>query len=272
MRRMMVLSGLLVVALAGCQSSLPAAAGPGSTPGAAPTAATITPTAPPGSAPAQHQAASSNSPGAAELDFADSTGDSLTMSYSFSPPEPGSHLRRIAQAGLGCAAGRPALAAELVIPFTVSVTLNSGVSMNIGLSTAAAALGYAQYQVVYDTGGGYSCQGPVNDTGAEVPFSLGRRGDTARATAWLVLDNAVSGAQPEGSQDRIGRMGLVPVVYEGNGLRLSSASGLAVCTAANMQNTPVWLHVGGTVFSSQHCGQAYQAPGTKARTPGTTSQ
>lgn len=272
MRRMMVLSGLVVMALAGCRTSLPAA-GPGSTPGAAPTAATITPTAPPGSAPAQPQATSSNSPGTAELDYADSTGDSLTMSYSFSSPEPGSRLRQVAQAGLGCAADRPAAAAELVIPFTVSVTLNSDVSMNVGLSTAAAALGYAQYEVVYGTvSSGFSCQGPVNDTGADVPFSLGRRGDTARATAWLVLDNAATPAQPKGSQDRIGRMGLVPVVYEGSGLRLSSASGQAVCTAGSMQNTPVWLHVGGTVFSSQHCGRAYRAPGTKARSPGRASK
>jgi hypothetical protein len=64
-------------------------------------------------------------------------------------------------------------------------------------------------------------------------------------------------------------MGLAPVVFESSGLRLLSASGQAACTAGSMQSTPVWLHVGGTVFSSQQCGQAYQAPDSKTRSPGT---
>lgn len=197
--------------------------------------------------------------------YSDSSGDTVTQEWSFGIPEPESNLPDVAQAASGCEVGTgsdSSVSANLVVPVTVTTTLNSGVSANASLALLASPMlgSGASPPVpldevfVYDTGQGYTCTDESDDNGTVVSFGLSQ-GSPDDLQAWAVLNGAISAAYPAGNPASIGVTGVSPQFNPGFSEAATvsySGRGPAVCTSSDALRDP-FLHIGGTVFGWEHC-------------------
>ncbi len=264
----MVLVTVLLAALAACGSSPATSVSSGSgTPGAtnsSPSGPAVPPSQPlvPSSA--------GTGPIAATFSYHDSNGDSLTQTYSFGTPVPESQLPDIAQQAAGCELGLGSdtnESANLVVPVTVTTTLNSDVDTNasfdfVGSSIIPGGNGTQTLPLgetfVYNTSQGYICTGEGDDNGTTISLSL-TQGSSAEVDAWIVLNGAISPDYPDGNPAAIGLTGISPQITPGfseAGSSTLTASGPAVCTGGQLDTSgslSILLHIGGTVYSSEDC-------------------
>uniref|UniRef100_UPI00260DE820 hypothetical protein n=1 Tax=Trebonia sp. TaxID=2767075 RepID=UPI00260DE820 len=202
--------------------------------------------------------------------YHDSNGDSLTQTYSFGTPVPESQLPDIAQQAAGCELGLGSdtnESANLVVPVTVTTTLNSDVDTNasfdfVGSSIIPGGNGTQPLPLgetfVYNTSQGYICTGEGDDNGTTISLSL-TQGSSAEVDAWIVLNGAISPDYPDGNPAAIGLTGISPQITPGfseAGSSTLTASGPAVCTGGQLDTSgslSILLHIGGTVYGSEDC-------------------
>jgi hypothetical protein len=261
----MVLAVILLVAFAACGSSPDASI----TYAAPPSSSALSGGAGPSSQALAPATAGTGSI-AATFSYRDSNGDSLTQTYSFGSPVPESQLPDIAQQADSCELGLGSDtndSANLVIPVTVTTTLNSDVATNasfdfVGSSIIPGGNGTQTMPLgetfVYNTSQGYICTSEGNDNGTTISLSL-TQGSPAEVDAWIVLNGAISPDYPDGNPAAIGLTGISPQLNPGFSEASSgtlTASGPAVCTGGQPLTSgtlSLLLHIGGTVYSSEDC-------------------
>jgi hypothetical protein len=219
-------------------------------------------------------AAESGDAPAATLTYQDSNGDSLTQKYYFGAPETGTQLSDIAEAADGCAVGSPDDSAAIVVPMTVTTTLNSSVGTNAGLAfswpgtldppTAIPGEESLATIFVYNLTTGYTCANQIStEAGTELDLS---QGVPVSISAWVVLEEVISPDYPDGNPALLGTTGFQVSLNPGFGSPGGTlgASGPAVCTGgiANFGEgeDAFFLHFAGPVYRWEDCGANVSGP------------
>lgn len=205
----------------------------------------------------------------ATFHFKDTVGDSVTATYSLGSPVPEAQMSAVASGASACA-GNTNIDANIVIPVTVTATLNSDVGMSADFSFSNS--GFNQIRppnspsallatFVYDDGqSGYACDNGASDDGAGVALTLAQ-GSPVSTTAWIVLSGAISPDYPDGDPASIGVSAVLPNFvpqFSPTSESSYSGSGPAVCTdgaSGPLGQAGAWaLHIGGKTYPSESCG------------------
>jgi hypothetical protein len=195
----------------------------------------------------------------------DGQGDSYTQTFAFGSPEPESNVPDAINGMQTCELGVAIPARNLVVPVQITTTLTTSVQTQIpiqidvtdyaqtGFSTAGPNAGIPG-DVVYQTTAGDQCE--TNQEGAQVTLS---QGQSATTQAWIVLQDAITPAYPDGDVAQLGEN----FVYFGDDNAVTSAQGAAVCSGnSQTQETysPPYLVFVGNAPSGEGCDGQYTAP------------
>lgn len=228
-------------------TAIPATQSPTSAPSPSPVATTT-------SAPAGDSAV---------LTMKDGQGDSYTQTLTFGSPESESDVPDAISGVQTCQLAVAIPARNLVVPVQITTTLTTSVQTQIPI-----ALDISQYSsqdsnaglpgdVVYRTTAGDQCA--TDQTGAEVTLS---EGQSATTQAWIVLQNAVTPAYPDGDQAQLG-VNFIYFGYAGTD-EVTSAQGTAVCTGdpqTQQMYSPPYLVFAGSAPSGEGCDGQYTVSG-----------
>lgn len=252
--------------VSGCGSGAPSALTSGSQPSAGYSAgySATSPVAPSAAAdPAPDGSPASNSPasGSAILNMRDGQGDSYTQTFSFGSPEPESGVPDAINGMQTCELGVAIPARNLVIPVQITTTLTTSVQTQIQIGMDIAQYGSDDSNaglpgdIVYQTTSGDLCE--TDQPGAEVTLS---QGQSATTQAWIVLQNAITPAYPDGDLAQLG-VNFIYFGYTGSN-PVTSAQGTAVCTGdpqTQQTYSPPFLVFAGNAPSGEGCDGTYTA-------------
>jgi hypothetical protein len=265
---------VVLTAVAGCSGAAstvadPAVGSPTTIPAAPASSQVSTPASTPASASASSSDAGSSgagsSGGSAVVNMKDGQGDSYTQTFAFGSPEPESNVPDAVSGMQTCELGVAIPARNLVVPVQITTTLTTSVQTQIpiqmdvtdyaqtGFGTAGPNAGIPG-DVVYQTTAGDQCE--TNQEGAQV--TLGQ-GQSATTQAWIVLQDAITPAYPDGDLAQLGEN----FVYFGDDNTVTSAQGAAVCSGnSQTQETysPPYLVFVGNAPSGEGCDGQYTAP------------
>ena len=189
----------------------------------------------------------------------DAQGDSFTQSFTFGSPEPEAGVTDVINGVQTCQLGVAIPARNLVVPVQVVTTLNTSiqaqlpVQMTIGQFSSELNEGLPA-DFIYQTTGGDLCSAG-GQPGADVTLSQGQSSTTQ---AWIVLQDAITPAHPEGDAAQLG----ANFIYFNAGA-VTSAHGTAVCTGdaqTQQMDAPPFLHFAGKVPAGEDCSASYTAP------------
>jgi len=251
-------------AVAGCGSgasyALPASASSAAFSSAPPSSQVAAGGSPDGSPPAS-SAGGGPSGLSATLNMQDGQGDSFTQTFTFGSPEPESDVPDAISGMQTCQLGVAIPARNLVVPVQITTTLTTSVQtqipigMNIGQYDSADSNAGLPGDVIYKTTSGDLCA--TDQTGADVTLS---EDQSATTQAWIVLENAITPAYPDGDTAQLGT-NFIYFGYTGSG-DVTSAQGSAVCTGDAQDQqlySPPYLNFVGNVPSGEGCSGAYTA-------------
>jgi hypothetical protein len=195
----------------------------------------------------------------AVLNMQDGQGDSFTQTLTFGSPEPESDVPDAISGMQTCELGVAIPARNLVVPVQITTTLTTSVQtqlpigMNIGQYDSADANAGLPGDVIYETTSGDLCA--TDQTGADVTLS---QGQSAATQAWIVLQNAITPAYPDGDTAQLGT-NFIYFGYAGSG-EVTSAQGTAVCTGdpqTQQSYAPPFLIFAGNAPSGEGCDGTY---------------
>jgi hypothetical protein len=261
----------LTAAVAGCGGAAPTAGGtqPSATIPVAPSPSQVTtvpPSTPAADSPAAGAPASSSgdnsSGGSAVLDMQDGQGDSYTQTFTFGSPEPEPDVPDVVNGVQTCQLGVAIPARNLVVPVQIITTLTTSVQtqipieVNVSQYTSSDSNSGIPGDVIYQTTSGDQCE--TDQEGGEVTLS---QGQSATTQAWIVLQDAITPAYPNGDLAQLG----VNFIYFGSAGsdEVTSAKGSAVCTGdpqTQQQFSPPYLVFAGNAPSGEGCDGQYTAP------------
>ena len=263
------LAGL--AAVAGCGTAASSTAQPVTVPSApissaAPAAPTPSPSlAPtqdvPDSAPPATSADDGSAGLSAVLNMQDGQGDSYSQTFTFSSPEPESDVADVINGMSTCQLGVAIPARNLVVPVQITTTLTTSVQtqipieMDLGQYDSDESNAGIPGDVVYQTSSGDLCA--TDQPGADVTLN---QGQTATTQAWIVLQNAITPAYPDGDTAQLGT-NFIFFGYAGTGL-VTSAHGTAVCSGDSQtseSDAPPYLVFAGQDPSGEGCNGTYSA-------------
>ena len=258
---------VVLTAVAGCSSAASTVTDPEAA------SSTTIPAAPASSQVSSPPSTSASSPddgssgGSAVVSMKDSEGDSYTQTFAFGNPEPESDVSDAINGVQTCQLGVAIPARNLVVPVQITTTLTTGVQTQIpieievtdyaqtGSSTAGPNAGIPG-DVVYQTTSGDQCE--TDQEGAQVTLS---QGQSATTQAWIVLQDAITPAYPDGDVAQLGE-NFVFFGYAGDS-DVTSAQGSAVCTGdpqTSQMYSPPYLVFAGNPPSGEGCDGRYTAP------------
>jgi hypothetical protein len=270
-----VFAGLTVVTGCGSAAS-PPSAGPSATIDVAPSPlqvttpapnASVSDTLPAGTAATSSGGGSSGSGSSGDnavLYMRDGQGDSFTQTFAFGSPEPESDVSDAIDGMQTCQLTPAIPSRNLVVPVQITTTLTTSVQTQIPIEVDVTDYAQAGYStagpnagipgdVIYRTTSGDLCA--TDQTGAEVTLS---QGQSATTQAWIVLQDAITPAYPNGDQAQLG----VNFIYFGSAGEgdVTSAQGTAVCTGdpqTQQMYSPPYLVFAGNAPSGEGCDGRY---------------
>jgi hypothetical protein len=195
----------------------------------------------------------------AVVNMQSSQGDAFTQSFSFGSPEPESDVPDVINGVQTCQLGVPIPARNLVVPVRITTTLNTSIQtqlpieMNIGQFSSELTDGLP-VDFIYQTTGGDLCS-TGNQPGADVTLS---QGQSTTTQAWIVLQDAVTPAHPNGDPAQLG----ANFIYFNAGA-VTSAQGAAVCNGdaqTQQMDSPPFLRFAGNVPAGEDCSGKYSTP------------
>jgi hypothetical protein len=225
-------------------------------------AASSLPADPPGSSSGGGSSGDSSAGYSAVLNMQDGQGDSYTQTFTFGSPEPEPDVPDAINGLQTCQLGVAIPARNLVVPVQITTTLTTSIQtqipigMNVSQYTSTAANSGIPGDVVYQTTSGDQCE--TDQEGAQVTLS---QGQSATSQAWIVLQDAITPAYPNGDPAQLG-VNFVFFGYAGSD-DVTSAQGSAVCTGdpqIQQQFSPPYLVFAGNVPAGEGCGGQYTAP------------
>ena len=191
----------------------------------------------------------------------DGQGDSYTQTFTFGSPEPESDVSDAINGMQTCELGVAIPARNLVVPVQITTTLTTSVQTQVQIG-----MNIAQYNsddsnaglpgdIIYQTTSGDLCE--TDQPGAEVTLS---QGQSATTQAWIVLQNAITPAYPDGDLAELGT-NFIYFGYTGES-GVTSAQGTAVCNGApqtQQTSSPPYLVFAGNAPSGEGCDGKYTA-------------
>jgi hypothetical protein len=201
----------------------------------------------------------SSSGESAVVNMQDSQGDSFTQSVTFGSLEAESDVPDAVSGVQSCQLGVAIPARNLVVPVQITTTLNSSIQtqlpiqMNIGQFSSELNEGLP-VDFIYQTTGGDLCS-TGGQPGADVTLS---QGQSTTTQAWIVLQDAVTPAYPDGNPAQLG----ANFIYFNAGA-VTSAQGTAVCTGdaqTQQMDSPPFLRFAGNAPAGEDCSGKYTAP------------
>lgn len=203
-----------------------------------------------------------SSGGNAVVNMKDGQGDAYTESFTFGAPEPESGVPDAVDGLQACQLGVAIPARNLVIPVRITTTLTTSVQTQIPIEMDEEQFSSDDPDagipgdVVYQTTSGDQCA--TDSPGADVTLS---QGQSATTQAWIVLQQAITPAYPDGDQAQLG----VNFIYFGASgpSDVTSAQGTAICggdpQTAQMYSPP-FLDFAGDLPAGEGCDGSYTAP------------
>lgn len=191
----------------------------------------------------------------------DGQGDSYTQTFAFSSPEPESDVPDAINGVQTCQLGVAIPTRNLVIPVQITTTLTTSVQtqiqieMDLGQYDSNDSNAGIPGDVVYQTTSGDLCA--TDQPGANVTLS---QGQTVTTQAWIVLQNAITPAYPNGDTAQLGT-NFIFLGYAGSGI-VTSAHGTAVCSGDPQtaeSDAPPFLVFAGQDPSGEGCSGTYSA-------------
>jgi hypothetical protein len=189
----------------------------------------------------------------------DVQGDSFTQSFTFGSPEPETGVPDVISGLQTCQLGVAIPARNLVVPVQITTTLNTSiqaqlpVQMTIGQFSSELTEGLP-VDFIYQTTGGNLCSSG-GQPGADLTLS---QGQSATTQAWIVLQDAITAAHPNGDPAQLG----ASFIYFNAGA-VKSAHGTAVCAGdaqTQQMDSPPFLHFAGNAPAGEDCNGSYTAP------------
>src|ERR1700683_802728 len=249
-----------LAAIVGCGSGATIAAEP---PAVASSAPPSSPADSPAGAPAASSSGDSSSGLGAVLNMQDGQGDSYTQTFTFGSPEPESDAPDVINGVQTCELGVAIPARNLVVPVQITTTLTSSVQtqipiqMNISQYSSDDSNAGIPSDIIYRTTSGDQCE--TDQPGGVVTLS---QGQSATTRAWIVLQDAITPAYPNGDTAQLGT-NFIYFSYAGTG-NVTSAQGTAVCNGdpqTNQMESPPFMVFAGTAHSGAGCDGNYTASG-----------
>jgi hypothetical protein len=194
----------------------------------------------------------------ATLNMRDGQGDSYTQTFAFGSPEPESDAPDAVSGMQTCELGVAIPARNLVVPVQITTTLTTSVQTEIPVGVSVAQYSAADSNaglpgdIVYKTTSGDLCA--TDTTGADVTLT---EGQSATTQAWIVLQDAITPAYPDGDTAQLSNNFVYIGVSQGE---VTSAQGSAVCTGDSQTQesySPPYLVFAGTAPSGEGCGGTY---------------
>jgi hypothetical protein len=201
----------------------------------------------------------------AVLNLQDSQGDSYKQAYTFGSPEAEANVPDAVNGVQTCQLGVAIPARNLVVPVQVTTTLTTSVQTQIPIElevtdyTRPGPNAGVPGVVVYQTTAGDQCA--TNQPGAEATLS---QGQAVTTQAWIVLQDAITPAYPEGDMAQLGaNFVFFGVAGGGSFASVTSAQGPAVCNGdpqTQQTYSPPYLVFAGKAPSGEGCTGHYTAP------------
>lgn len=198
----------------------------------------------------------------AVVNMHDGQGDSYTQTFTFGSPEPESDVPDAINGLETCQLGVAIPSRNLVVPVQITTTLTTSIQtqipieMNVSQYSSTDANSGIPGDVVYQTTAGDQCE-----TGQEGGQATLSQGQSATTQAWIVLQDAIDPAYPNGDPAQLG-VNFVYFGYPGSD-DVTSAQGSAVCNGdpqTQQQFSPPYLVFAGNAPSGEGCGGNYTAP------------